>query len=800
MFVTKRDGKQEQVSFDKVLNRIALLCNHPTRINDHVNPYEIAQKVCSRIFNGVLTSQLDELAAQLCSSMMVDDPDYGVLATRIIVSNHHKNTLDSFSENVKNLHGNAIKLISDSIVDIVSDPILALKIDSSIDYDRDYSFDYFGFKTLEKAYLLKINGVVAERPQQMFMRVALGIHGRDVNRALETYNLMSQKYFIHATPTLFNAGTPHPQNSSCYLLNLESDSIEGIYNSLKECALISKYAGGIGMHIHHVRSKNSVIRGTNGQSTGTIPMLRVFNATARYVNQSGRRNGSIAVFLEPWHADIESFLDLRKNFGNEEERARDLFPSMWIPDLFMERVKVDGYWSLMCPDQCPGLSDVHGKEFKELYEKYEAQDKIVKRVRAQDIWRRILESQIETGVPYIGFKDHVNAKSNQMNLGTIKSSNLCMEICEFSSPDEIAVCNLASVCLPRFVSTDGGGGFNFEKLHEIVKVMTRNLDRIIDVNFYPLEKAERSNKRHRPLGIGVQGLADTFMQLRMPFESPEASRLNVMIFETIYHAALEASMELATELGAYETFEGSPASQGRLQFDLWRDQGHFEGDKADERYDWAALKEKIKTNGLRNSLLVAPMPTASTSQILGATECFEPITSNMYKRKTLAGEFIIINRYLVRDLQELGLWDQDMKVKIMLGEGSVQAIKEIPVELREIYKTAWEMNMKSLINMAADRGPYICQSQSLNLFVETPDFQKLTSMHFYSWKRGLKTGIYYLRSRAKAKTQQFTIDPSKKKAEESLQQESIQHESMQQESIQHESCSINGGPCESCSG
>ena len=650
MFVTKRNGSKEPVYFDKVLHRIMNLCEHPTSIQKRVNPYEIAQKVCSRIYNGVLTSQLDELAAQLCSSMMVDDPDYGVLATRIIVSNHHKNTLSLFSEYVNKLHNSDIKLVSDVLFEIAEDPELSKRIDSAIVYDRDYDFDYFGFKTLEKAYLLRLDGVIAERPQQMFMRVALGIHGRDVDKAIETYELMSQKYFIHATPTLFNAGTPHPQNSSCYLLNLESDSIEGIYNTLKECAQISKYAGGIGMHIHHVRAKNSVIRGTNGQSTGIVPMLRVFNATARYVNQSGRRNGSIAVFLEPWHADVESFLDLRKNFGNEEDRARDLFMSMWIPDLFMERVRDDKEWSLMCPDACPGLADVFGNDFKELYESYESRGMFVKRVQARDVWFRILESQIETGVPYIGFKDHVNAKTNQMNVGTIKSSNLCMEICEFSSPEEIAVCNLASVCLPRFVSGDGGGGFDFTRLHDTVKVMVRNLDKVIDVNFYPLEKAKTSNMRHRPIGVGVQGLADVFMMLRMPFESPEASRLNSMIFETIYHAAIETSVELARHLGPYSTFQGSPASQGRLQFDLWREQGHFSWD-SQERYDWASLKEEVVRVGLRNSLLVAPMPTASTSQILGATECFEPITSNMYKRKTLAGEFIIINKHLVRDLQ-----------------------------------------------------------------------------------------------------------------------------------------------------
>jgi ribonucleoside-diphosphate reductase alpha chain len=757
MFVTKRDGTQEHVSFDKVLNRISILCANPTRLNASVSPYEVAQKVCSRIYNGVLTSQLDELAAQLCSSMMIDEPDYGKLASRIIVSNHHKNTLDSFVENVKRLHANPIKLVDDEIYRLVVEDEggdgVADRIEKALDYSRDYDFDYFGFSTLEKSYLLRIDGRVVERPQQLFMRVALGIHGSDVDRAIETYDLMSRRMFVHATPTLFNAGTPHPQNSSCYLVNLESDSITGIYNTLGECAQISKYAGGIGMHVHHVRSKNSTIRGTNGRSTGIIPMLRVFNATARYVNQSGRRNGSIAVFLEPWHADVESFLELRKNTGNEDDRTRDLFTSMWIPDLFMERVISDQTWSLMCPDACPGLSDVHGEAFERLYVEYESSGRFVKRLPAKDIWFRILESQIETGTPYIGFKDHVNAKSNQMNVGTIKSSNLCMEVCEFSSPDEVAVCNLASVCLHRFVRPLADGGFDFETLHDVVKVVARNLDCVIDRNFYPIEKAERSNKRHRPIGVGVQGLADVFMKMRLPFESPEAAELNLRIFETMYHAAVEASVELAEEKGAYSTFAGSPASRGLFQFDLWGER------PATDRYDWEALRARMIEKGLRNSLLIAPMPTASTSQIMGSNECFEPVTSNIYKRTTLAGEFIIVNNYLVDDLKALGLWDHDMKIRIMLGEGSVQDIPEIPADVREIYKTSWELKQKTLIDLAADRGRFVCQSQSMNLFVESPNFNKLSSMHFYSWKRGLKTGIYYLRTRAKAKAQQFTIDP-----------------------------------------
>ena len=747
MYVTKRDSAKEPVSFDKVLHRISLLCRGLKR----VNPYEIAQKVCSRIFNGVSTSQLDELAAQLCSSMIIDDSEYGILATRISVSNHHKETLSSYLETTRKLHGSDLKLVSDELMEVVEQNFERLQ--AVIVYERDYEFDYFGFKTLEKAYLLRIDNVVVERPQHMFMRVALGIHGRDVDSAIETYDLMSRKYFIHATPTLFNAGTRRPQNSSCYLVNLEDDSIDGIFNTVKDCANISKYAGGIGMHIHHVRAKNSLIRGTNGRSDGIIPMLRVFNATARYVNQSGKRNGSIAVFLEPWHADIEAFLDLRKNFGNEEDRARDLFTAMWIPDLFMKRVVDDSIWSLMCPDACPGLADAHGQAFVELYESYESRGKFIKQVKARDIWVKILESQIETGVPYLGYKDAVNAKSNQSNLGTIKSSNLCMEVAEYSAPDEIAVCNLASICLPTYVVDSR---IDYAELHRVTKVVARNLNKIIDVNFYPLEKARRSNLRHRPIGIGVQGLADVFMLLKIPFESPEARVINRDIFETMYHAAVEASVELSREHamfgtanayesmpGPYSTFAGSPASRGLLQFDLWSlkvDTSTHESIDS-KRYDWDSLKESVKTHGMRNSLLIAPMPTASTSQILGANECFEPMTSNMYKRHTLAGEFIVVNKYLRKDLEDLSLWNNDMKVKIMMHEGSVQTIEEIPEHLRRIYKTCWEMKMKNVIDMAADRGPFICQSQSMNLFVEAPDFQKLSAMHIYAWKAGLKTGM-----------------------------------------------------------
>ena len=605
--------------------------------------------------------------------------------------------------------------------------------------------------TLEKMYLLRVNNKPIERIQHMFMRVALGIHLDDIKEALQTYDCMSSKYFVHATPTLFNAGTKMQQLSSCFLVHMEDDSIDGIFNTLKDCALISKYAGWIGLNVHNVRSKNSYIAGTNGISSGIIPMLRVFNNTARYVNQAGRRNGSIAVFLEPWHADIEDFLQLRKNHGSEDERARDLFYSMWIPDLFMERVKADGEWSLMCPNVSKGLSEVYGDEFVELYEKYESEGRYVRQVNAQDLWFKILEAQIETGVPYIGFKDHVNKKTNQSNIGIIKSSNLCMEICEVSAPDEIAVCNLASICLKTYVDVDKKE-FNFEKLYEMTKIIVKNLNKIIDVNFYPVDKAERSNKRHRPIGVGVQGLADTFILMRIPFDSEEALELDKRIFETMYYAAMEASCELAIKYGPYETFQVSPVSQGIFQFDMW-------GVTPTEAYDWVRLKEMVKEHGVRNSLLISPMPTASTSQIMGSNECFEPFTSNLYKRKTLAGEFIIVNKYLMSDLIKEGLWNTDIKNKIMLNEGSIQRIESIPQDLKDLYKTVWEIKQKNIIDHAAIRAPYICQSQSMNLFMESPDFRKLSSMHFYSWSQGLKTGIYYLRSKAKAKTQQFTLDP-----------------------------------------
>jgi len=788
MLVTKRDGSTENVSFDKVLNRIGNLS-----FELDVNYTEIAQKVCSRIYNGVKTSELDELSAQICGSLISEHPNYGVLAVRITISNHHKNTSPSFSEVVNTLYTQEPPIVSDELYKTVM--LHKEKFNSYIDYKRDYLFDFFGFKTLEKAYLIRTNGKIIERPQHMIMRVAIGIHGNDVKEILETYDAISTKKFIHATPTLFNYGTPRQQGSSCFLMHMNDDSIAGIYDSLKEAALISKYAGGIGIHIHNVRGKNSYIRGTNGNSDGIVPMLRVFNSTARYVNQSGRRNGSIAIYLEPWHCDIESFMDMRKNHGNEEERARDLFYALWIPDLFMERVKQDGVWSLMCPDMCKGLSDVYGDEFKQLYENYEREGKFKKQVKAQDIWRRILTSQVETGTPYMLYKDAVNRKNNQKNLGVIKSSNLCTEIMEYTSPDEIAVCNLASICLPAFVKEDTME-YDFMELHKYVKIVTKNLNKIIDSNFYPVQKAKNSNLKHRPIGIGIQGLADVFVMLRYNFESEEAKLLNKQIFETIYHGALEASCDIAhkrhtmyeewmtfstaaediirierylnltnaektnlkTFKGCYSSYEGSPLSEGIYQFDMW-------GVSVDNTlHDWTTLKENISKWGVRNSLLVAPMPTASTSQIMGYNECFEPFTSNLYKRKTLAGEFIVINKYLVNDLVKLNMWNTDMKEQIIVHEGQISKIESIPKDIRDLYKTSWEIKQKTVIDMAVDRAAFVCQSQSMNLFMDTPDTHKLTSMHFYAWEKGLKTGMYYLRTKPRASTQQFTIDPSKSKS------------------------------------
>jgi ribonucleotide reductase alpha subunit len=930
MRVLKRDNTYEPISFDKVLRRIRNLCQNLKG----VSPDEIAQKVCVRIYDGVKTSELDELAAQLCASLLTTHPDYGFLASRIIISNHHKNTSPSFSEtmgllfNAKDVHGVQNSLISQELWDIVK--AHKSKLNSVIDYQRDFLFDYFGFKTLERSYLLKVDGKIVERPQHMWMRVALGIHGSDIKEALETYELMSQRYFTHATPTLFNAGTPRAQLASCFLLGTH-DSITGIFKTVTDSAQISKYAGGIGIHIHDIRATGSHIRGTNGNSTGIIPMLRVFNNTARYVNQGGKRNGSIAMYLEPWHADIEAFLDIRKNHGSEEDRCRDLFTAMWIPDLFMKRVQENGEWSLMCPDESPGLSDAVGEEFQVLYEKYEAEGKFRKKIKAQQLWMAMLKSQIETGTPYLCYKDAANKKTNQKNLGTIKSSNLCVapetkiltnegyqeirtlenkevsvwngvewskttvqktnesaeliritfsegsvlectpyhkfhiqtklsqEICvnaqdltlgmqliEWTSPDNIiykntiqsiektgrkdatycfnepkrhmgifngvitgncseileysnqssyATCNLASIALPSYIAYDGETGvpyYDFKKLHDIAQVITRNINKVIDRTFYPVPETESNNKQHRPIGIGVQGLANTFALMRMPFDSPEAAQLNKDIFETIYHGALTASMliakrreEMRTELdtpgiilkrkreitkylqlipeevamtkyrGAYSSFEGSPASQGQLQFDLW-------GEKAGGiLWNWDELKGEIAKYGIRNSLLLAPMPTASTSQILGFNESIEPFTSNIYQRQTLAGEFVIINKHLIKDLLDAGLWNTDMKNRVFMAGGSIQAIQEIPENIRELYKTGWEMKQKVLIDQAADRGIYVCQSQSLNLFVEDPEFSKLSNMHFYGWKRGLKTGVYYLRTRPRAKITAFTIEPPK---------------------------------------
>jgi len=782
MRVIKRNKEYEDVSFDKVLMRLKKLSSDLS-----IDVHEIAQKVCSRIYDGVDTYQLDELAAYLCSSLSIDNPDYSLLASRIIVSNHHKNTSPSFSETIQTLYDNAdihdkkSSLVSDEVYEIVNKN--KEKLNAYIDYQRDYLFDYFGFKTLERAYLIRVNKKVIERPQHLWMRVAIGIHGNDIKEALQTYDLMSKKYFTHATPTLFNAGTNRPQLSSCFLCSVNEDSVSGIFDSLKEIALISKYAGGIGLHIHQIRGKGSHIRGTNGVSNGIIPMLRVFNNTARYIDQAGKRLGSIAVYLETWHSDIEAFLELKKNHGSEEERCKDLFLALWVSDLFMNRVKENKIWSLMCPDQCPGLSEVFGEEFNTLYEKYESDGKYIKQLNAQDLWFKILEAQIEQGVPYILYKDASNRKSNQQNLGTIKSSNLCAEVLIYSSPEETGVCNLASICLPTYVENNI---FNFEKLHEVVKIITKNLNKVIDKNFYPVEKARVSNLKHRPIGIGVQGLADVFMLLKYPFEGEEASKLNIDIFETIYNAATEASMELSKKrfdiigkivsgesneniddyvneyeknitnkkyTGAYTSFEGSPISKGLFQFDLW-------DEKPSNRYDWDKLRTDIKEYGIRNSLLISPMPTASTSQIMGFNESFEPFTNNIFQRKTLSGEFIIINKYLIRDLISKGLWNKEMKDTIILHEGSVQNIHEISSDMKELYKTSWEIKQRIIIDMSAARGKYICQTQSLNIFIEEPDFKKLSSMHFYGHSKGLKTGSYYLRTKPRAKTQQFTIDPA----------------------------------------
>ena len=817
MYVTKRNGDKEIVSFDKILRRIKTL---GTEANIKLNYTSLVMKVIDQIYNNISTTKIDELSAEQCASMSTVHPDYNILAGRIVVSNLHKNTSSSFSEVMEKLYYNKDKhdkhspIVSETLYNIVTTH--KDKLDSLVTHDNDYLIDYFGFKTLERAYLMRLNKVVVERPQYMWLRVSVGIHGDNIEKVKETYNLMSNKYFTHATPTLFNAGTPHPQLSSCYLLAMEKDSIEGIYNTLKDCALISKWAGGIGLHIHNVRASGSDIRGTNGTSNGIVPMLRVFNHTAKYVDQGGgKRNGSFAIYLEPWHADIEIFLEMRKNHGEEDLKARDLFYALWTPDLFMERVKTNANWTLMCPDECPGLAEVFGDEFKTLYEKYENEGKGRKTMKARDLWFQVLDAQMETGTPYLLFKDSVNKKSNQANLGTIKSSNLCCEITEYSDDTETAVCNLASIALPAFVktirtTTDDGETlinstvFDFDKLHEVTKVVTNNLNKIIDINFYPTEKTRKSNMRHRPIGLGVQGLADVFFIMNISFSSEKAKKLNKDIFETIYHASLEQSNEIAKErydalkvydyestsideiadkllneyekpmlplitegiktIGSYSSFAGSPISKGIFQFNMWNVE-------PSNRYNWNELKERIMTYGIRNSLLVAPMPTASTSQILGYNECIEPITSNIYSRRTIAGEFVLANKYLMKDLINLKVWNEEVKNSIVKNQGSIQHIDGIPDHTKEKYKTVWEMPMKNLINMAADRGAYICQSQSLNLWLEDPNYKNLTSMHFYSWTKGLKTGIYYLRRRARHQAQQFTIEPEKAKSNGAVEDE-----------------------------
>jgi ribonucleoside-diphosphate reductase alpha subunit len=740
MRVVKRSGRIEDMKFDNITNRIK---NLTYELSENCDSSKVAQQVASSLYDGITVQEIDTLSAEICVGMITSDPDYETLATRITASNIQKVCPNNFHIAMKKLAKAGI--VTEEVARIAG------RVRDDIDTKRDYDFGYFGLKTLEKSYLQRLDGVLMETPQYMFMRVAIGIHGEDIDSVLETYDKMSQGMFIHATPTLFNAGTPRPQMSSCFLIANKEDSINGIYGTLTECAQISKWAGGIGMHIHDVRANKSRIRGTNGQSDGIIPMLRVFNATARYVNQAGRRKGSIAVYLEPWHADIMEFLELRLNQGDEEARCRDLFSALWIPDLFMKRVEESGNWSLFCPDKAPGLSDAVGEEFEALYTKYEEEGRATATVPAADVWKAILKSQTETGTPYMLYKDACNQKSNQKNLGVIKSSNLCTEILEFTDKDETAVCNLASIALPKYVDPETKT-FDYEKLHEVTKTVTKNLNRVIDRNFYPVETARKSNMRHRPIGLGVQGLADVFILCRHAFDSDEAKEINARIFETMYHAALEASSELAEVDGPYETFEGSPASQGVLQFDMWEGETKL-------HYDWEALKERIKEKGLRNSLLMAPMPTASTAQILGNNECFEPYTTNIYLRRTLAGEFVIVNKHLVDDLKEIGLWSKDMKDLMVKAGGSIQNIVDIPDEIKKLYRTVWEIKMKDVIDMAADRGRFIDQSQSMNLFMESPTMSKLSSMHMYSWKKGLKTGMYYLRSKAKARPIQFSLEP-----------------------------------------
>jgi len=806
MRVTKRNGELEEVAFDKILSRVKKLGQE---VGIQINYQQLVIKIIDQLFDTISTTKIDELLAEQCASMSTLNPDYGTLASRIVVSNHQKNTDDYFDRvvnrlyNFKDIHGKRMPLLSDNLFEFISDYLQ--DIEDMIDYERDYLIDYFGFKTLERTYLLRVGTAVIERPQHMWMRVAIGIHGNSktenpketLRLVKETYDLMSLKYFTHATPTLFNSGTPRAQLSSCYLIAMEKDSLDGIYNTLHDCAQISKYAGGIGLHIHNIRAKGTHIQGTNGTSNGLVPMLRVFNNTARYIDQGGgKRNGSFAIYLEPWHADISDFLELKKNHGDEELKARDLFYALWIPDLFMERIKENGKWSLFCPHECPGLSDVYGDDFKQLYEKYETQGKIRKTVSARDLWFQILDAQMETGTPYLLYKDAANKKSNQKNLGTIKSSNLCSEIVQYSDDKETAVCNLASIALPAYVN-ETTKQFDFTKLLEVTKVITNNLNKVIDINFYPTEKTRVSNFKHRPIGIGVQGLADAFILMDIAFHSEEAKQLNKDIFETIYYGALLKSNEIAIERkntsnsnnnttlfftedeltklpaelkGSYSSFVGSPASQGILQFDMWH---NFSGHSSTLGYDWAALKTSITNHGLRNSLLVAPMPTASTSQILGYNECFEPITSNIYSRRTMAGEFVLPNKYLMKDLIKMGLWNEEIKNNIIANKGSVQQLTFLPEHIRNKYKIVWEIPMKHVIDMAADRGVYVCQSQSMNLWMEDPVYNKMTSMHFYAWEKGLKTGIYYLRRKAKHQAQQFTIEPETKKSNDHEEEDEI---------------------------
>ena len=759
MFVVKRDGRKEPVMFDKITARVRKLCYG---LSDLVDPVKVAMRVIEGLYDGVTTSELDNLAAEIAATLTTAHPDYAKLAARISVSNLHKNTKKSFSETMKDLYeyvnprtGKKAPLLSDEVYKVISEN--ADMLDSTIIYNRDFGYDYFGFKTLERSYLLKLNGQIAERPQHMLMRVAVGIHLDDLDSAVETYELMSKRYFTHATPTLFNSGTPKPQMSSCFLLTMKDDSIDGIYDTLKQTAKISQSAGGIGLSIHNIRATGSYIAGTNGTSNGIVPMLRVFNDTARYVDQGGgKRKGSFAIYVEPWHADIFDFLDLKKNHGKEEMRARDLFYAMWIPDLFMKRVEADGQWTLMCPNECPGLYNSHSEEFEELYTKYEAEGKGRKTIKARDLWEKVLESQIETGTPYMLYKDAANRKSNQKNLGTIRSSNLCTEILEYTSPDEVAVCNLASIALPMFVKN---GAFDHKELFKVTKRVTKNLNRVIDRNYYPVKEAENSNMRHRPIGLGVQGLADTFILMRLPFTSDRAKKLNQEIFETLYYAAVTASMEEAKSEGAYSTYKGSPISKGEFQHNLWG----IKDEELSGNWDWEKLRKNVLKHGVRNSLLVAPMPTASTSQILGNNECFEPYTSNIYTRRVLSGEFIVVNKHLLEDLVKLGLWNEELKQELMRANGSIQHIDVIPGEIKQLYKTVWELSMKDIIDMARQRGYFIDQSQSLNLFMENANFAKLTSMHFYGWKSGLKTGMYYLRTKAAVDAIKFTLDNTKKK-------------------------------------